>query len=41
MADWIELFDGKTLDGWKRYNADDIGPMWKVEDGVIAVTISY
>ena len=32
---WIILFDGETLDGWKRYNADEIGPLWKVEDGAI------
>lgn len=34
--EWVDLFDGQTLNGWKRYNANDIGPMWKVEDGVIA-----
>lgn len=33
--EWINLFDGKTLDGWKRYNANEIGPLWSVEDGTI------
>jgi len=33
--EWISLFDGKTLNGWKRYNAGDIGELWKVEDGMI------
>jgi hypothetical protein len=33
--EWISLFDGETLDGWKRYNADEIGPLWLVEDGAI------
>jgi hypothetical protein len=33
--EWISLFDGETLNGWKRYNADEIGPLWKVEDGAI------
>ena len=33
--EWISLFDGKTLNGWKRYNADNIGDLWKVEDGMI------
>ena len=33
--EWISLFDGKTLNGWKRYNADEIGPLWSVEDGAI------
>jgi hypothetical protein len=34
-AGWKSLFDGVTLDGWKRYNADDIGSIWSVEDGTI------
>jgi len=29
------LFDGETLDGWKRFNHDTIGPLWSVKDGVI------
>ncbi|MDF1575839.1 MAG: DUF1080 domain-containing protein [Bacteroidales bacterium] len=33
--EWISLFDGETLDGWKRYNADEIGPLWTVEEGAI------
>lgn len=33
--EWISLFDGETLDGWKRYNADEIGPLWTVDDGAI------
>jgi len=32
---WISLFDGETLDGWKRYNADELGPLWRVDDGAI------
>lgn len=34
--EWISLFDGNSLTGWKRFNADDIGSMWKVENGTIA-----
>jgi hypothetical protein len=34
-AGWEILFDGKTLDGWKRYGADSIGPLWSVKDGII------
>jgi len=34
-GEWISLFDGETLTGWKRYNADEIGPLWSVEDGAI------
>ncbi|TLX76394.1 DUF1080 domain-containing protein [Labilibacter sediminis] len=33
--EWISLFDGKTLNGWKRYNADTTGTIWKVEEGAI------
>jgi len=35
VVEWISLFDGETLDGWKRYHADEIGPLWTVEDGAI------
>jgi hypothetical protein len=34
-AGWELLFDGKTLEGWKRYNSDTIGPLWSVKDGMI------
>lgn len=33
--EWITLFDGETLEGWKRYGADNVGPLWSVEDGAI------
>lgn len=32
---WELLFDGETLNGWKRYNADSIGPLWIVQEGMI------
>ena len=34
-AGWELLFDGRTLNGWKRFNHDSIGPLWSVQDGVI------
>ena len=34
-AGWQLLFDGQTLNGWKRYGADSIGPLWVVRDSVI------
>ncbi len=34
-AGWELLFDGATLDGWKRYNHDTIGPLWTVKEGMI------
>ena len=32
---WQLLFDGETLEGWKRFNRDTIGPLWSVRDGAI------
>lgn len=32
---WQLLFDGKTLNGWKRYGHDKMGTGWKVTDGAI------
>jgi len=32
---WQLLFDGETLNGWKRFNRDTIGPLWSVRDGAI------
>ena len=34
-AGWDLLFDGSTLDGWKRFNHDTIGPLWSVKEGMI------
>ena len=35
VSSGLLLGPGETLDGWKRYNADEIGPLWRVEDGAI------
>ena len=36
---WVELFNGKDLDGWEAYDGkgkqDDVSKNWKVEDGII------
>jgi hypothetical protein len=32
---WISLFDGKTFNGWTRFDGKPIGPGWVVEDGCI------
>lgn len=32
---WELLFDGQTLNGWKRYGADTIGPLWVVQQGAL------
>ena len=33
--DWIILFDGTSLDGWRGYNATTMPPGWAIEDGVL------
>lgn len=33
---WVLLFDGETLDGWRRYGSDNPpGPGWVVDDGLL------
>lgn len=36
--DWISLFDGKSLDGWRGYNGVEIEGVWVAEDGVLHLT---
>ena len=38
-GDWVELFNGHDLDGWKGYDADAPAPGWIVEDGAIALDV--
>ena len=33
--DWITLFDGTSLEGWRGYNADVLPPGWTIQDGVM------
>ncbi|MGB1971765.1 MAG: 3-keto-disaccharide hydrolase [Flavobacteriaceae bacterium] len=33
---WIELFDGKTLNGWHQYNGGAVGDEWSVSQGVLS-----
>jgi hypothetical protein len=48
-AGWTALFDGKTLKGWRGYNApnattkktDTADTLWKVEDGMLTVQPSH
>lgn len=37
MADegWVDLFDGKSFDGWHTYMRDTISDQWQIEDGVM------
>lgn len=34
-SEWIPLFDGKSLDGWKCANGSAPGRGWKVVDGIL------
>lgn len=33
---WMLLFDGKTLNGWRDYQGDEVKGPWKVENGLLA-----
>ena len=33
--EWESLFDGKTLNGWHRYNRRGIKPIWTAKKGVL------
>lgn len=35
--EWITLFDGKTFDGWRGYERDDMPTAWTIEDGAIKI----
>ena len=35
---WRLLFDGKSMDAWRRFNGDAVGAQWKVEDGAMVLT---
>ena len=32
-SQWIDLFDGKSTDGWRAYNGDEIPQKWAAVDG--------
>ena len=32
---WIYLFDGKTTEGWRAYNGEELPPGWIAKDGVL------
>lgn len=34
--DWMTLFDGTSLEGWRGYNMDSLPPGWTIEDGALA-----
>ena len=38
-GEWIELFNGRDLSGWRSYNEDAPNPAWIVEDGAIVLDV--
>lgn len=34
-GEWINLFDGKSTDGWRAYNGDALPPGWVAKDGIL------
>lgn len=34
---WVNLFDGKSLNGWHSWQSDEVLPQWKVENGAIVL----
>lgn len=37
-GEWVQLFNGENLEGWKAYNKAEISEQWQVEDGAIVFT---
>jgi hypothetical protein len=37
-SEWITLFDGSSLEGWRAYNGDQMPPGWKIVDGILTFT---
>ena len=34
-SEWISLFDGSSLKGWRAYNGDQMPPGWKIVDSIL------
>ncbi|MDR2138974.1 MAG: DUF1080 domain-containing protein [Tannerella sp.] len=34
---WITLFDGKTFNGWRGYNREDVPKAWEIDNGSIHI----
>ena len=34
-SEWINLFDGSSLNNWRAYNGDKMPPGWKIVEGVL------
>ncbi|NDP21269.1 MAG: DUF1080 domain-containing protein [Paludibacter sp.] len=40
QEEWITLFDGTSLDGWRGYNRKDMPSAWTIDDGAIKINSS-
>jgi hypothetical protein len=38
VDDWIYLFDGASLEGWRAYNGDGLPPGWAIIDSALTFT---
>lgn len=38
-GEWVELFNGENLDGWRGYNAEAPGEGWIVRNGAIVLDV--
>ncbi|MEM9547462.1 MAG: DUF1080 domain-containing protein [Bacteroidota bacterium] len=37
-GEWIALFDGTNMDGWRAYNGDKLPAQWTIVDGAMTFT---
>ena len=37
-SEWINLFDGTSIEGWRAYNGDEMPPGWKIVDSILTFT---
>ena len=37
-TEWISLFDGSSLDGWRAYNGESLPQGWAIVDSVMTFT---
>jgi hypothetical protein len=37
-SEWITMFDGTSLDGWRGYGRTDVPGAWSIEDGALKIS---
>jgi hypothetical protein len=40
-GEWITLFDGSTLEGWRAYNGQEMPPGWAIVDNELTFTTDF